>query len=100
MSRTLPTDCPHGVTVDWGDFGPCQDCSDHGDDDCPNLTDCPDCATGRQRLTIEQHLERLELLYAEYRRQGAQLSKNARRRLFAKASGVRKAIDMIKQGES
>jgi hypothetical protein len=22
MGRTHPTECPHGVTVDWGDFGP------------------------------------------------------------------------------
>lgn len=21
-SRTLPTECPHGVVLDWGDFGP------------------------------------------------------------------------------
>jgi hypothetical protein len=45
MSRTHPTDCEHGVTVDWGDFGPCRNCDDHPDtDDCPNLVDCPDCA--------------------------------------------------------
>ena len=69
MSRTLPTDCPHAVTVDWGDFGPCLDCNVHGFGECPNLTDCSECAAGRQRLTIEQHVERLELLYAEYRRQ-------------------------------
>ena len=21
MSRTMPTECPHGKTIDWGDFG-------------------------------------------------------------------------------
>jgi len=43
MSRTLPLDCKHGVTVDWGDFGPCQDCDDHPGEDCPNLGDCELC---------------------------------------------------------
>lgn len=42
--RTLPTECEHGVTVDWGDFGPCQDCADHDwSEDCPNIESCPDC---------------------------------------------------------
>ena len=49
MSRTMPVDCPHGVTIDWGDFGPCQDCCEHGDDDCPNLEDCPECTDVRSR---------------------------------------------------
>lgn len=43
MSRTMPTECEHGEIVDWGDFGPCQDCDEHPDDDCPNFRDCRQC---------------------------------------------------------
>lgn len=45
MGRTHPTECRHGVVIDWGDFGPCQNCDEHPDtDDCPNLRDCLTCA--------------------------------------------------------
>ena len=53
MSRYMPTECRHGNVTDYGDFGPCQNCDEH-DDDCPNLIDCPECATSRtptQRTT-------------------------------------------------
>lgn len=40
----MPVDCQHGVTIDWGDFGPCQDCNDHPGESCPSLVDCPECA--------------------------------------------------------
>ena len=43
VSRMMPTECLHGVIVDWGDFGPCQDCAVHDEWDCPNLATCPDC---------------------------------------------------------
>lgn len=26
MSRTMPSECPHGYIYDWGDFG-CDDCT-------------------------------------------------------------------------
>jgi hypothetical protein len=42
MGRYMPTECQHGTVVDWGDFGPCQDCNKHGDD-CPNFADCKLC---------------------------------------------------------
>ena len=45
MGRMTPINCHHGFTVDWGDFGPCQDCDEHDDGACPNLRDCPDCET-------------------------------------------------------
>jgi hypothetical protein len=45
MSRYMPTVCVHGVTVDWGDFGPCQNCDNHADWECPNLANCPKCNT-------------------------------------------------------
>ncbi len=46
MGRTMPTECKHGVVIDWGDFGPCVDGCDRehlGSDDCPNLQDCLTC---------------------------------------------------------
>jgi len=46
MGRTMPTECRHGVVIDWGDFGPCVDGCDreHPDtDECPNFQECPDC---------------------------------------------------------
>lgn len=44
MSRDLPTECEHGVVVDWGHFGPCQDCAEHPGEDCPNFGTCEECA--------------------------------------------------------
>ncbi|HMG44597.1 MAG TPA: hypothetical protein VK611_24905 [Acidimicrobiales bacterium] len=35
MSRTLPTECPHGRTLDWGDFGPDPDDGSVGAEHCP-----------------------------------------------------------------
>lgn len=52
MGRTIPTDCAHGVTVDWGDFGPCQNCDEHPDEGCPNLVDCAACE-GDERRTLD-----------------------------------------------
>lgn len=53
-SRRLPTECHHGTTVDWGDFGPCQDCSEHGwDGDCPNFTPCEQCEVEAQQARSE-----------------------------------------------
>jgi hypothetical protein len=45
MSRTMPTECKHSFVVDWGDFGPCQNCDIHADWECPNLANCPKCNT-------------------------------------------------------
>lgn len=42
-SRVLPTECKHGTVLDWGDFGPCQDCDEHDGEPCPNLAVCPQC---------------------------------------------------------
>ena len=42
-SRTLPTECEHGVVVDFGDFGPCDDCNEHELGDCPNFQTCDEC---------------------------------------------------------
>lgn len=47
MGRTLPSECQHGTTVDWGDFGPCQDCSEHDDGSCPNYAACDKCEAER-----------------------------------------------------
>ena len=47
MGRMMPINCRHGFTVDWGDFGHCQDCDEHDDGACPNLSDCPDYETAR-----------------------------------------------------
>ena len=48
MGRTLPMECEHGVTIDWGDFGPCQgNCERvHPEDldDCPDFERCLECA--------------------------------------------------------
>src|SRR5690606_8766791 len=33
MGRTMPTECDHGVVVDWGDFGP-------EDEEAPRCVDC------------------------------------------------------------
>ena len=33
MGRSMPVECEHGVTIDWGDFG--------GDD--PQHQECPQC---------------------------------------------------------
>lgn len=43
MGRTLPYECKHGVVIAWNDFGPCQNCDEHEDEECPNFEDCPDC---------------------------------------------------------
>lgn len=46
MGRTLPIECKHGVTVDWGDFGPCQgecDVVHPGEFECPDVPGCPEC---------------------------------------------------------
>lgn len=41
----MPVDCHHGRTIDWGDFGPCQNCAEHDwSDDCPNFEPCDLCA--------------------------------------------------------
>lgn len=49
MSRTLPQECEHGRTVDWGDFGP---------DDDSRPEPCPDCEAKRsaQAAWFEQVL--------------------------------------------
>lgn len=46
-SRMLPTECKHGTVLDWGDFGPCQDCDEHDGEPCPNLAVCPQCEAER-----------------------------------------------------
>jgi hypothetical protein len=61
-SRYLPTECEHGVTVDDGDFGPCQDCDEHGDDPCPNFHQCPKCDADR---AAERAVEQAELAVIE-----------------------------------
>jgi hypothetical protein len=34
MGRTIPYECPHGRTLDWGDFGPDPDDGSVGVDRC------------------------------------------------------------------
>lgn len=58
-SRTMPYVCPHGVEVDAGDFGPCQDCETHGDDDCPNYTPCAQCEAAAEKWHMDWALEQL-----------------------------------------
>lgn len=48
MGRTMPTECEHGTTIDYGDFGPCQDCSEHDEGECPNFRDCEQCQADRE----------------------------------------------------
>jgi hypothetical protein len=64
-SRTLPTECHHGRTVDWGDFGPCQGyCYENGhpSSKCPDYEPCPDCerevaeATARVEAHEAEHV--------------------------------------------
>lgn len=47
MGRMLPVDCEHGVTIDWGDFGPCQGLCEENHpedlDDCPDYERCEQC---------------------------------------------------------
>lgn len=43
MGRTLPYECEHGTIIDWGDFGPCQDCNEHEGEPCPNYESCSQC---------------------------------------------------------
>lgn len=40
-SRTLPTDCPHGRTLDWGDFGPGPGDGTVGAEHCPECQGPP-----------------------------------------------------------
>jgi hypothetical protein len=43
-SRTLPTECEHGRTVDWGEFGPDLDDGSVGAEPCPECeAEVPDC---------------------------------------------------------
>lgn len=49
--RMMPVECEHGVTVDWGDFGP--------DDDTPPPR-CPDCDREWFRRFCSMAAERLE----------------------------------------
>jgi hypothetical protein len=51
--RTMPTECAHGVTVDWGDFGPCQNCDEHGDELCPNVQRCWQCDEELEAQIVE-----------------------------------------------
>lgn len=43
MSRTLPSECEHGVIVDWGDFGP-----------RPGVAHpvCPECEAKPKRVLV------------------------------------------------
>lgn len=36
-SRTIPTECPHGTVIDWGDFGP------DPDDGADGISPCEEC---------------------------------------------------------
>lgn len=58
-SRTMPYVCPHGVEVDAGDFGPCQDCETHGDAECPNFTSCERCDNDAMQARMDWALEHL-----------------------------------------
>lgn len=65
MGRTLPTECPHGVIVDWGDFGPTCPLALEADEEyteycldpewCPSCyTDCPQCAEKDERKQLKK----------------------------------------------
>lgn len=56
MGRYLPTVCQHGIEVDAGDFGPCQNCDDHGDDPCPNFKACHQCDAIRRREEMAREI--------------------------------------------
>lgn len=42
MSRAMPTECPHGTIIDWGDFGP--------DDGQPET--CDECDLRSMTVTV------------------------------------------------
>lgn len=65
MGRTMPSECDHGVVLDWGDFGPCQDCSEHGGDACPNFSRCGACEAETE-VKAERVAERLRRVWAGY----------------------------------
>lgn len=53
MGRMLPMECEHGVTIDWGDFGPCQgNCEQVHPDDCPDFEHCAECAEIRRATHV------------------------------------------------
>lgn len=73
MGRTLPMECHHGTTVDWGDFGSCQGyCDEHGHSsrDCPDVPGCEQCreetaqATARYEARESEHERFREALEA------------------------------------
>lgn len=51
MSRTMPTECPHGVVLDWGDFGPNQDDPQQG------VGTCEKCDAEEYRIAVRPHDE-------------------------------------------
>jgi hypothetical protein len=74
-SRTLPYECQHGTTIDYGDFGPCQDCSEHEGAPCPNFVDCERCeAEGREQRAIDR--EEAKRLIAEFQHRNESLHRH------------------------
>ena len=70
-SRTMPTDCEHGVTIDYGDFGPCQDCdTDHDPmlpDVCPNFQRCAECDAAWKQTVHDNAIAYVRSLPVEQR---------------------------------
>ncbi len=81
MSRTLPTECEHGVVIDWGDFGP-------SDDARPS---CARCDADRQAAAedYESRLraQRVELRHLARRVEGQRVSLREEKALVARWKG-------------
>ena len=43
MTRRIDEECRHGDAAEWTVVGPCLNCDDHDDDDCPSLEVCWQC---------------------------------------------------------
>jgi hypothetical protein len=61
-SRTMPTFCPHGVCLDWGDFGP---------DEGPNGEPCERCDNERHgRWVVEVYEPAVAIIADVFREVG------------------------------
>jgi hypothetical protein len=59
MGRSLPVECPHGYTFDWGDFGPSCPLARAANEDyecyCLDPDNCESCYPKCPDCTEEQH---------------------------------------------
>lgn len=59
MGRTMPTECPHGKILDWGDFGPDHDDGSVAAEQCLICDDLAEIAANEQNaLFLEAAAQR------------------------------------------